>query len=172
MTPIRVAVADDEPLIRSAITEVLGADARFTVVGAVATGDELGDLVRREPADVVLLDVRMPGGGAEGATALLDGRLTPAPAVVAVSAHTGPTTVASMLRAGAVGYLAKGRLAALPDLVARCAAGEVVLAVTSGAEALRQVMGSQVTGSQVTGSQVTGSQDTRSSTESPAADLR
>jgi two-component system nitrate/nitrite response regulator NarL len=140
MTTIRVAVADDDPLIRSAITEVLGADARFTVVGAAADGDALDDLVRAEPVDVVLLDVRMPGGGPEGAAMLLAGDPAPAPVVVAVSAHTGPTTVASMLRAGAVGYLAKGRLAALPDLVARCAAGEVVLAVPSGAEALRQVM--------------------------------
>jgi two-component system nitrate/nitrite response regulator NarL len=139
MTPIRVAIADDDPMIRSAIAEVLGADPRFTVVGAAATGEALVDLVREEPTDVVLLDVRMPGGGPEGAAAVLaEG---PAPVVVAVSAHTGPRTVASMLRAGAVGYLAKGRLAALPDLVARCAAGEVVLAVTSGAEALRQLMG-------------------------------
>jgi hypothetical protein len=45
-----------------------------------------------------------------------------------------------MLRAGAVSYLAKGRLGELPDMVARCAGGEVVLAVPSGAEALKQLM--------------------------------
>ena len=45
-----------------------------------------------------------------------------------------------MLRAGVVGYLVKGRIgAALPDVLARCAAGEVVLAVPCGAEALHEL---------------------------------
>lgn len=159
MTPVRVAVADDDPMIRSAISEVLRADPRFTVVGTAATGRALVDLLREQDVDVVLLDVRMPGGGPEGVAAVLDTTRAPVPAVVAVSAHTGPSTVAAMLRAGAVGYLAKGRLAALPDLVARCAAGEVVLAVTSGAEALRQLMAG-------------GSVSTRAATEDAPADLR
>ena len=94
---------------------------------------------------MVLLDVRMPGGGAEAARALratasTNGGGAGAPAVVAVSAHTGTATVVAMLQAGAVGYLAKGRLADLPDLVARCAAGEVVLAVPSAADALDQLV--------------------------------
>ena len=143
MARIRVAIADDDAGIRSALADVLAADPRFAVVGAAATGEELCRLVRSVAADVVLLDVRMPGGGADAARAL--GTCSPVPggrppAVIAVSAHTGAATVASMLRAGAVGYLAKGRLARLPDLVARCAAGEVVLAVPSATEALRRVV--------------------------------
>jgi two-component system nitrate/nitrite response regulator NarL len=83
----------------------------------------------------------MPGGGAAAAETL---RGYPSaglrgPAVIAVSAITGAATVASLLRAGAVGYLAKGRLSALPDLVVRCANGEVVLAVPNAAEALRRL---------------------------------
>ena len=61
--------------------------------------------------------------------------------VVAVSAQTGTSVVVSMLRAGVSGYLVKGRLGALPDLVARCSNGEVVLAVPCAADALRQVVG-------------------------------
>ena len=100
----------------------------------------------------MLLDVRMPGGGAAGGprpAALPRSRRRPGttgrhapPVVVAVSAHTGASVVVSMLRAGVSGYLAKGRLGALPDLLARCADGEVVLAVPSGADALRQVLAS------------------------------
>jgi two-component system nitrate/nitrite response regulator NarL len=143
MARIRVAIADDDAGIRSALADVLTADPRFAVVGSAATGEELCRLVHSVAADVVLLDVRMPGGGADAARAL--GNCSPVsgarpPAVIAVSAHTGAAIVASMLRAGAVGYLAKGRLARLPDLVARCAGGEVVLAVPSATEALRRVV--------------------------------
>ena len=143
MTRIRVAIGDDDAGVRSALADVLTADPRFTVVGTAATGEELCRLTSRVPADVVLLDVRMPGGGADAAQTLRTCPPAPGsrpPAVVAVSAHTGAATVASMLRAGAVGYLAKGRLSRLPDLVARCAGGEVVLAVPSATEALRRVV--------------------------------
>ena len=141
MARIRVAIADDDAGIRSALSDVLAADPRFDVVGTVASGDDLCRLVGDVAPDVVLLDVRMPGGGAVAAENL---RAFPSagvrgPAVIAVSAITGAATVTSLLRAGAVGYLAKGRLSALPDMVARCAAGEVVLAVPSAAEALRRL---------------------------------
>ena len=137
MARIRVAIADDDAGVRSALSDVLAADARFDVVGTVASGDLLCRLVSDVAPDVVLLDVRMPGGGATAAETLRAG--VHRPAVIAVSAITGAATVASLLRAGAVGYLAKGRLSALPDMVARCAAGEVVLAVPSAAEALRRL---------------------------------
>ena len=143
MPQIRVAIADDDPGVLSALVDVLDADPRFEVVGAVGTGDDLRALVAEKGPDVVLMDVRMPGGGPVGVQALTStssGHLRRRPAVVAVSAHTGAVTVATMLRSGAVGYFAKGRLSTLPDLLARCADGEVVLAVPSAAEALRQLL--------------------------------
>ena len=92
MARIRVAIADDDAGIRSALADVLAADPRFAVVGAAATGEELCRLVRSVAADVVLLDVRMPGGGVDAARALrtcspVSGARPPA--VIAVSAHTG-----------------------------------------------------------------------------------
>jgi DNA-binding NarL/FixJ family response regulator len=146
MKDIRVVIADDDAMVRGALSEVLQADPRFSVVGTAADGDELVRVVDVTAPDVVLLDVRMPGGGPLAATALAAGRpgragRGDAPLVIAVSAHTGSTSVLAMLRAGAVGYLAKGGLSgALPDLVARCAGGEVVLAVPSGGDALRQLV--------------------------------
>ena len=100
--------------------------------------------------DIVLVDVRMPGGGEAAARAVLTlpdrpadgaGSRTAPPVVIAVSGHTGTAVVAAMLRAGVSGYLAKGSLGHLPDLVARCADGEVVLAVPGAVEALREVLG-------------------------------
>lgn len=144
----RVVVADDDVSVRSALRDVLDADHRFHVVGLAASGGELALVAAETRPDVVLMDVRMPDGGVAAARAVLrrlhadDGnrRGSPPPTVIAVSAHIGVALVVAMMRAGATGFLAKGRLGELPDLVARCAAGEVVLAVPSGAEALRQLL--------------------------------
>jgi DNA-binding NarL/FixJ family response regulator len=144
MRVVQVAVADDDAVFRSALVEVLEADDRFTVVGAVGSGGEVVDLVAAQGADMVLLDVRMPGGGPEAARVLrhVAGPDGAPPLVVAISGQEGLGTVADMLRAGAVGYLLKGRVGAdLPDLLARVSAGEVVLAVESAVEALRLALG-------------------------------
>lgn len=137
MSTIRVVIADDDDEVRDALGEVVGADARFAVVGTARTGDEAVSVAAVSSPDVVLLDVRMPGGGPEAAR-----RLTASggPVVVAVSAHTGATSIVAMVRAGAVGYLTKGRLGDLTDLVARCAAGQVVLAAPGAADAMRQLL--------------------------------
>lgn len=128
MASIRVVVADDDDDVRAALADVLRADPRFVVVGSCATGHEVHALVDRAGADLVLLDVRMPGGGVQAVEVLA--RRHPRVVVVAVSASTETSSAAAMLRAGATGYLAKGHLGAqLPDLVARCAAGETVLAL-------------------------------------------
>lgn len=139
MRRIRVLVADDHPEMLSAMVHVLEDDERFQVVGTATTGpDALGSVPDVRP-DVVLLDVHMPGGGAAAAEALTD--LPDPPVVVAISAQAGSGVVEEMLRAGAVGYLTKGRVGdTLPDLVARCVDGEVVLASPAAAGALRSLL--------------------------------
>ncbi len=143
MRVIRVVVADDDAAFRDALVDVVDADARFQVVASASTGEDIVGLVSGARADLVLLDVRMPGGGAIAARAIreaVESSDLRAPAVVALSAQSAVHTVVAMVREGAVGYLVKGRLgSALPDLLFRCAAGEVVLAVPSGGDALRQL---------------------------------
>ena len=117
------------------------------MVGAVASGGDLRRIAGDVHPDVALVDIRMPGGGPEAVRGLVEDAHTSIAhddhprqglTVIAVSAHTGVHDVRAMLQAGATGYLAKGRIhAALPDLVHRCAYGEVVLAVPTGARALR-----------------------------------
>jgi DNA-binding NarL/FixJ family response regulator len=146
---VRVLIADDESNVREALRDVLDADPRFEVVGLASSAGELRPLAEMLRPDIVLVDVRMPGGGEAAARAVLTlpapdpGRVglraTP-PVVVAVSGHTGAAVVAAMLRSGVSGYLAKGSLGHLPDLVARCADGEVVLAVPAAVDALREVL--------------------------------
>jgi DNA-binding NarL/FixJ family response regulator len=144
MRVIRVAVADDDDGFREALVDVLNADPRFTVVAAAATGDDLVRLACDTRPDLVVLDVRMPNGGPVALKALRqasEGWGFPVPVVVALTAQSAVSTVLAMLGEGARGFLAKGRVEAdLPNLLARSAAGEVVLAVPSAAEALRQLL--------------------------------
>lgn len=141
MTPrIRVLVADDHREMLAAIVSVIEDDDRFAVVGTAATADEAVTLAQETRVDLALLDVTMPGNGVTAARALAE--LPRPPVVVAISAQSGGAVVEDMLRAGAVGYVTKGRVGdGLPDLLARCADGEVVLATPSGAGALRAVLG-------------------------------
>ena len=141
---IRVAVGDDDAAFRLAAVGLLEADPRIDVVGVAADGHELLDLASSTQLDVILIDVRMPAGGADGARALAQQAAVPGrtqPLVVALTAETSPDVIESMLRAGAVGYFAKGRIgSALGDLVARVYHGEVIVAAPTAGLALRRLV--------------------------------
>lgn len=136
MTTIRVVVADDDETMRQAIVDVLNAHGGFTIVGDVATGAPLPDLVAETHAQLVVLDVRMPAGGAAAVRALR--QQVPHAVVVAVSASNDVSTVSTMFRAGATGFLAKGHLGTtFADDLVRCASGQVMIAVPHGLQVLR-----------------------------------
>ena len=126
MERLRVVVADDHLEMLSTLVSVIEDDPRFAVVGMATTGQEAWQMASDGGADLVLLDVNMPGGGTSAAEALA--ALPDAPSVVAISAESGSRIVADMLSAGAVGYLTKGHLGdLLPELLWRCAHGEVTV---------------------------------------------
>jgi EAL domain-containing protein (putative c-di-GMP-specific phosphodiesterase class I) len=103
-------VADDEPALRGALTDLLGQEDHVEFVGAAADADEAIALACRELPDVALVDVKMPAGGGPRAAREI-GRLSPSTRVIALSAFEDRPTVLEMLRAGAVGYLVKGTAA-------------------------------------------------------------
>lgn len=136
MSTIRVVVADDDETMRRAMVDVLSAHDGFSVVGEAESGLGLAELAAEASAELVVLDVRMPHGGAPAARALR--AEPPHPVVVAVSASHDVPTVTEMLRAGASGFLAKGHLGtAFADDLARCVRGQVVIAVPHGVQVLR-----------------------------------
>jgi two-component system nitrate/nitrite response regulator NarL len=139
-SPLSVVVADDDDEMRRALREVLTAHEGFEVVGDVAHGHDLEVLVAETRADMVLLDVRMPAGGADAARRLAG--MSPAPAVVAVSASTDVATVVAMLRAGARGFLAKGQLGrSFTEDLHRIAHGQVLIAVPHAGQVLQALAG-------------------------------
>jgi DNA-binding NarL/FixJ family response regulator len=104
--PIRVALADDDPLVRMALSTVVRDEPGLELVGAAEDTDGAVALAEAEDPDVIVLDLQMPGGGGGRATALILERTSAR--VVALSVHDDEAARLDMQRAGAVGYLVKG----------------------------------------------------------------
>jgi DNA-binding NarL/FixJ family response regulator len=105
--PVRVMICDDDPMIREALGEVLDSEPDLTVVGAAADADEAIALARELAPAVIVLDVRMPGGGGPRAAREILYH-APRTRILAFSAYDDSGTVAEMTRAGVVEYLLKG----------------------------------------------------------------
>jgi DNA-binding NarL/FixJ family response regulator len=104
--PVRVLVADDQQLIREGIASLLGIQPGIEVVGTARDGREAAERAAALAADVVLMDVRMPGCDGTQATARIRREL-PACRVVMLTTFDDEDYVVQALRAGAVGYLLK-----------------------------------------------------------------
>ena len=104
---IRVALVDDEALIRGGLAALVGAEEDMAVVAEADDGVGAVDLVRRTRPDVVLMDVRMPRVDGVQATADLVGTLDRPPKVVVVTTFDSDDHVYGALRAGASGFLLK-----------------------------------------------------------------
>ncbi|AXO38314.1 response regulator [Micromonospora chalcea] len=125
--PVRVLLADDQPLLRTGFRMVLGAEDDLDVVGEAGDGAEAVELARRLLPDVVLMDIRMPRMDGVAATrAIVSARLPVRVLVLTTFEHD--EHVVGSLRAGASGFLTKDVPA--EDLVAAIrtvAAGDAVM---------------------------------------------
>jgi len=111
---IRVLLADDQSLVRTGLRMILEATPDMAVVGEANDGAEAVALARRIPADVVLMDVRMPI--MDGVTATREIMARPdGPRVLILTTFDLDEYVYAALRAGASGFLLKDALA--PDLL-------------------------------------------------------
>jgi DNA-binding NarL/FixJ family response regulator len=126
--PVRILLADDQPLQRSGVRALLGAQGDLHIVGEAADGVEAVELARRLLPDVVLMDVRMPKLDGIGATAAIIAARLPVRVLVLTSFDLDEYVVGA-LRAGARGVLVKD--VGTDDLVAAIhtvAAGDAVIA--------------------------------------------
>jgi DNA-binding NarL/FixJ family response regulator len=137
----RVVIAEDHPLMLSAITETLERADGFAVAGSATSGLQVEPLVSRTRPDLVLLDIELPGLDGLSCLALLRER-HPNAKVVIFSGSDARETIEKALRGGAVAYVNKA--IAPPDLPAvlrQALAGNVYFSTPSVAhEAVTEVM--------------------------------
>jgi DNA-binding NarL/FixJ family response regulator len=105
-SPVRVLVADDEPLVRSGLRMILDAEPDLEVVGEAGDGAQAVELARTLRPDVVCMDVRMPGVDGLRATELVL-RLPEPPRVLVVTTFEHDGYVLDALTVGASGFLLK-----------------------------------------------------------------
>lgn len=130
MTSVRVVLADDQDLIRGGLRAILEAAADIEVVAEVSSGRAAATAAAQHLADVVLMDVQMPGSdGIEGTRLVLQAR--PQCRVLVLTMFDLDEYVFAALRAGASGFLLKttppGELAAA---IRSCRSGDLLFAPT------------------------------------------
>ena len=125
--PLAVLIVDDHPVVREGLRGMLAAEPAIQVVAEAASGAEAVVMAERHRPDVVLMDLRMPGGDGVQATAGIVAAL-PGTRVVVLTTYETDADIVRAVEAGATGYLLKDT--PRQDLVAaiRAAArGETVL---------------------------------------------
>ena len=103
---VRVLVADDDAVIRAALSELIDGRHGLVLVGTAVDAQSAIALAASSHPDVAVLDYKMPGGGVYAAREII--RLSPGTAVLCLSAYGDPGTESKMRRAGANGFLIKG----------------------------------------------------------------
>ncbi|HEY5789965.1 MAG TPA: response regulator [Gammaproteobacteria bacterium] len=124
---IKVLLVDDHALVRTGLRLILDAAEGIEVVGEAETGEGALDLIRKQPPDIVLMDINMPGiGGIEALHRML--HLDPTLAVIVCSVQGSDPYPTKLMQMGARGYLTKG-----------CPADELVRAVMTVASGERYI---------------------------------
>jgi len=103
---IKIAIADDQELVRSGIRMILEGEPDMRVAGEAADGQQAFDLVQTVPVDVLLMDVRMPGQDGITATGRILAQPSP-PRVLMLTTFDLDEYVYDSLHAGASGFLLK-----------------------------------------------------------------
>ncbi|MFD5698797.1 response regulator [Streptomyces lasiicapitis] len=136
---IRIVLADDHPVVREGLRAMLSAEPDLEVVAEASSGPRAEALAVELSPDIVLMDLRMPGGGGVDsiermATAALPCR------VIVLTTYETDRDILRAVEAGAAGYLlkdlARGELA---DAVRAAARGETVLAPSVAARLVDQL---------------------------------
>jgi DNA-binding NarL/FixJ family response regulator len=103
---VRILIADDHPVVRAGLASMLATYSELEVIGSVSDGNQAITTLVRHPADILLLDLRMPAlGGIETLHALK--QLKSPPRVIVVTSYESDEDIYEAIRAGAHGYLLK-----------------------------------------------------------------
>ncbi len=137
--PVRLAVVDDDPMVRAALGMILGGDSGLVVVAEAGDGEEALRVVPASGADVVLMDIRMPVRDGLSATAELLAH-HPDLKVIVLTTFDTDDMVLRALRAGAAGFLLKDTPPArLVEAVRTVASGHPMLSPSVTAQLIAAV---------------------------------
>ncbi|MEP2185795.1 response regulator transcription factor [Roseibium sp.] len=123
LAPIRILIADDHPVWRRGIRDLLSAEADIEVVAEAADGQEALRLIRSARLDVALLDMEMPGVTGVEVARMVNAEGLPV-RLLALSSYDDAAYVTALLKNGASGYITKDKP---PELIV-----EAVRAVARG----------------------------------------
>lgn len=105
-SPMRILIVDDHPTFRMGLAALINSQPDMTVQAEVDTGEEAIERYRQAPADVVLMDLRLPGiGGVEATLSLLNRH--PDAKVVVLTTYDTDEDIYRALQSGAKSYLLK-----------------------------------------------------------------
>ena len=136
---IRVLLVDDHPVVRLGLRGMLDAEPGLAVVGEASSADEGLAVALAERPDIVLMDLRMPGGDGVSATERILAAL-PGTRVLVLTTYESDRDILRAIEAGAGGYLLKDASPAeLAAAVRAAARGETVLAPSVASTLVRQV---------------------------------
>ncbi len=140
MKTVRVVLADDHPVVRRGLCELLSSLEDIEVVGVAANGREAVQRVVTCKPDVALLDLQMPELDGIGAIAEL-ARVAPGVAVLVLTMFNDEDKLISALRAGARGYVVKGaEQEEIAGAIRAVAAGQLVVGAGVSAAAVGLVL--------------------------------
>ena len=136
---IRILLVDDHPVVRHGLRGMLESEPGLAVIGEAGSGTEALAIALAERPDIVLMDLRMPGGdGVEATGRILAG--LPATKVVVLTTYESDRDILRAIEAGASGYLLKDASPAeLAEAVRAAARGETVLSPSVASTLIRQV---------------------------------
>lgn len=107
--PIRVLTVDDHPLLREGIAALVNAERDMKLVAEASNGEEAIEQFRLHRPDVTIMDLKMPA--MMGVESILGIRSEfPSARIIVLTTYTGDAQVVRALRAGARGYILKGRV--------------------------------------------------------------
>ena len=136
---IRVMLADDDAGLLAAIADTVRAAPDLEVVATAQNAQEVSERAQTIRPDVIVMDVKMPGGGGVAATRDV-AKTLPGTKVVALSAHEDSASAILMLEAGAVAYVVKGAAEAeILDAIRRAHRDQMSLPAELGSSAVKEL---------------------------------
>jgi DNA-binding NarL/FixJ family response regulator len=136
----RILIADDHPIVRRGLRQIIEASPELQVVAEAGTADETLAAAERTPCDVVVLDLSLPGAVGLSVLKAMRVRLPQVPVLI-LSMAPEEQFAARTVRAGAAGFVSK-RMAAehLVDAIRRVVAGGLYVSATTGQALARDLL--------------------------------